>query len=283
MVLILASTAALGAEPPSEKILSFHADVAVRADSTLDVRETIQVRAAGERITRGIFRDFPTRYEAPDGRGIVEVDFEVAEVLRDGAPESWRTETLDNGIRVRIGEADIYLSPGVYTYTVAYRTGRQLGFFADHDELYWNVTGNDWEFPIDLASATVRLPAGIAPESLSLDAYTGPVGAKGKDYQASVGPDGTAGFLAVRPLSPGEGLTIVVAFPKGHVSVPPPPGPVAYLRSRFAGAPIAGAGFLVMLAYFTIVWVRVGRDRREGRLSRCTSRRPGSPPPPRAT
>ena len=31
----------------------------------------------------------------------------------------------------------------------------------DHDELYWNVTGNAWKFPIDVATATVLLPPNV--------------------------------------------------------------------------------------------------------------------------
>jgi hypothetical protein len=265
VLLVGFSLAADSGVAPIEKILSFHADIGVLADSTLEVRETIQVLAAGERIKRGIFRDFPTSYQGSDGR-VVEVEFALAEVLRDGEEESSSVEGIADGVRVRIGKKEVFLNPGVYTYTIVYRTGGQLGFFDDHDELYWNVTGNGWEFPIDIASATIRLPDGVPRDRFALEAYTGPAGAKGTDYQASIGPGGTADFLAVKPLAAGEGLTVVVSFPKGHVTPPPPPSGAELLFRQLGGAVAGAAGLVVLLLYYLIAWSRVGRDPEKGPL-----------------
>lgn len=72
-----------------------------------------------------------------------------------------------------MGDKDVRISPGVHTYKLTYRVGRELGFFEDHDELYWNVTGNEWAFPIDSASATVLLPKGVAAKKIRHHAFTG--------------------------------------------------------------------------------------------------------------
>ena len=45
-----------------ERIVGFISDVTVNADASLDVRETITVKAEGNEIRRGILRDFPTTY-----------------------------------------------------------------------------------------------------------------------------------------------------------------------------------------------------------------------------
>jgi hypothetical protein len=95
----------------------------------------------------------------------VRVFFGVQCVLKDGEAEPWRTEDRGNGVRVYMGSGDVTLLPGEYTYSLTYRTDRQLGFFERHDELYWNATGNAWEFPIKAASATVALPGGTAATS----------------------------------------------------------------------------------------------------------------------
>lgn len=141
-------------------------------------------------------------------------------MLQDGKPESYHFEDLSNGIRIYIGRQDVFLKPGAYTYTIRYSTGRQLGFFKDHDELYWNVTGNGWSFPIDRATATVQLPGVAEDKILEVDAYTGFTGGKGKDFFASTRSPGTVLFQTKRPLKPGEGLTIVVTWPKGYVAEP---------------------------------------------------------------
>ncbi len=43
-----------------ERILAFDSHILVNRDGTLEVRETIRVKAEGENIRRGIYRDFPT-------------------------------------------------------------------------------------------------------------------------------------------------------------------------------------------------------------------------------
>jgi hypothetical protein len=122
-----------------ERILSYDSTVAVQADGSLDVTETIRVRAEGNAIRRGIYRDFPTRYRDRYGNRVV-VGFEPVSVLRDGRAEPWFTERKPNGVRLNTGNDDFLQVPADYTYTLRYRTTRQVGFFADHDELYWNAS-----------------------------------------------------------------------------------------------------------------------------------------------
>ncbi|MEJ2622176.1 MAG: DUF2207 domain-containing protein [Candidatus Thiodiazotropha sp.] len=202
----------------AEHILDFYSDITIRGDGAMEVVEAIKVRAEGGLIKRGIYRDFPTDYRDANGHRY-RVDFEVMQILRDGQPENYRIESLRNGVRLYIGRADHYLEPGEYSYAITYRTNRQLGFFADHDELYWNVTGNGWEFAIQKVGATVHLPTGGDPYRITAEAYTGPTGAKGDHYHAEMLPQG-AFFETTRALKIGEGLTIVVTWPKGVVHEP---------------------------------------------------------------
>lgn len=136
-----------------ERILSFDSMIRVNVDASLTVTETIAVEALGQEIKRGIYRDFPTVYPQPDGSR-PESGFEVVEVLRNGEPEPWFTEGNLDGVRVYFGQEDVFLEPGRHVYRLTYRTTRQLRFFADHDELYWNVNGNGWRFSADKVSAT---------------------------------------------------------------------------------------------------------------------------------
>ena len=164
----------------AEYIESFHSDIEIRRNGDLHVTETIRAHAEGRAIRRGIFRDFPTRYTDARGRSM-SVDFEVESVKRDGVSEPFRIKDRSNGQRVYIGDSKVYLSPGPYEYTLTYLTSRQLGFFADFDELYWNVTGTDWAFPINSASARVTLPG--AATGVELSGYTGPHGSVGKNLK----------------------------------------------------------------------------------------------------
>lgn len=246
-----------------ERILSFHSDIQVNADGSMQVVETIRVRAEGQEIKRGIYRDFPTDYRDRFGNR-VRVDFAVVGANRDGVTEAWHSTRQGEGVRVYLGQQDVYLDPGEYLYALTYRTNRQLGFFADHDELYWNVTGNDWAFPIDAASCTVRLPDVIPAGALTPEAYTGPRGDQGTDYRAEVGADGAVQFAATRPFELGEGLTIVVAWPKGYIAEPTRQEQAVHLLRDNRGWVIGLLGMALLLGYYLVAWVLVGRDPEAG-------------------
>jgi len=251
------------AQQAPEAIELFRSEIEVAPDATVTVRETIRVRAAGTAIRHGIFRDFPTRYRDRFGNRVV-VGFDLLDVRRDGRPEQFRLEPIDNGVRIRIGRADVELPPGEYSYVLTYQTRRQLGFFSEHDELYWNVTGNDWAFPIERAEARVQLPPGIAREAIRAEAYTGAAGAQGKDYRAQVADDGAAEFETTRALAVHEGLTIVAGWPKGFVAPPTAAERLQFFFGDNRTALIALAGWAFLLLYYAAVWSRVGRDPAPG-------------------
>lgn len=254
----------LGTAAAQERITSFHSDVTIGADGTLQVTETIEVEARGQSIRRGILRDFPTDYRDRAGNRVT-VPFDVEQVTRNGEVEGFATEPLENGVRVRIGRADVMLPHGRHRYEIRYRTARQLGFFDSHDELYWNVTGNGWTFAIDRAVATVRLPQPVPADKLTAEAYTGPQGAQGRDYQARV-TDGGAEVTTTRALAPREGLTLVLTFPKGIIAAPTSSQRIGWFVAANQAAGVGGLGVLLLGAGLYARWRRVGRDPKAGPL-----------------
>ncbi len=246
-----------------ERILDFWSDIVVAADTSMTVTETIHVRAEGHDIRRGIFRDFPTDYRDRNGRR-VRVGFEFLEASRDGEPESWHQERLFNGVRVYLGNTYTELEPGEYRYTLRYRTTRQLGYFDDHDELYWNVTGNGWAFAIDHAQASVTLPDGIAAADVAIEGYTGPQGSTARHVAAHVDGKAVARIAATVPLAPQEGLTLVVTFPKGVVAAPDARQRLAWFVEDNRREGIAAIGLFVLAAFLVLQWWRVGRDPAAG-------------------
>jgi uncharacterized membrane protein YgcG len=252
-----------GAALAEERILSWRSDVAVRADGALDVTETIRVNAEGDQIRHGIFRDFPTVY-AKDGRK-VRVGFDVHEVERDGRPEPYDKQSGGNGVRIRMGDAESYLDNGEHTYVLRYTTTGQLGFFDGYDELYWNVTGNGWAFPIDHALAHIRLPRAV-PFGAERAFYTGAQGSTAHDAAVVAESPGRIAIATTAPLGPYEGLTVAVRWPKGIVTEPPKPS-AAWLAVRDQ-APRGGAlvALLALLTYYFLAWKRAGRGPRAGTI-----------------
>jgi uncharacterized membrane protein YgcG len=246
-----------------ERILSYDSTVVVNADGSLDVTETIKVHAEGTDIRRGIYRDYPTRYRDRYGNRVV-VDFTPLAVLRDGRSEPWFTERRPNGVRLNTGNDDFLPVPADYTYTLRYRTTRQLGFFADHDELYWNAIGTDWDFPIESASVDLRLPAAVPVESMHAEGYVGAQGAKGLDYVTTLPAPGRAHWQLSRPLAPREGMTIVLAFPKGIVAAPTTTQRLWWMLKDNRGVLVALLALLGMCLYAFRRWQAVGRDPKPG-------------------
>ncbi len=261
VLLVLLSGGGLRSQA-AEEILAYHSDIVISEDGSMTVTETIDVRSQGEQIRRGIFRDFPTDYKDRFGNSY-KVDFQVQDVSRGGNPEPWRSERRANGVRVYIGDKARNLDPGNHSYQIRYRTSRQLGFFDDHDELYWNVTGNGWAFPIAQASARVVLPAGVPMGEVEIVGYTGNLGSTVRNAVAGVS-DGAAWIETTSSLAPAEGLTVVVSWPKGFVTEPSRGDRLRFLLTDNLGLLLALFGLIASLCYLILVWNRYGRDPRPG-------------------
>ena len=238
----------------------YHSDIAVAKNGTLTVEETIRVYAEGNQIRRGIYRDFPLTFVDAEGRER-EVGFKILSVERDGQPEPYRTETINRGIRIYFGSADVLIDPGFHQYRLTYETTRQIRFFDTHDELFWNVTGTEWAFPIYRATATVTLPEGVRAEDLTV--FTGPLGATGKDARGE-NQGNRATFETTRELGPNEGLTIGVKMPAGSIDRPTPAEERALFLKDNRNLFLAFGGLVLVVGYYLWAWLSVGRDPARG-------------------
>ncbi|MEK1926563.1 MAG: DUF2207 domain-containing protein [Rhizobium giardinii] len=249
-----------GAVRAEEMFTSYHSDIGLAQDGTLTVTETISAIVEGDRIKRGIYRDLPLTFTDASGR-TAKVNFKLVSVERDGSAEPYRTESIKGGIRIYSGDADVFLSRGEHTFRFTYETARQIRFFDDHDELYWNVTGTDWAFPIEEASATVTLPSGVKAQAL--DVFTGRYGATDKNARAVEEGDELM-FTTTRRLQPGEGLTIAIKMPKGSIERPSASTERLWWFRDNLAAIIAIAGLVIVVLYYSRAWFKVGRDPARG-------------------
>jgi uncharacterized membrane protein YgcG len=246
-----------------ERITDYDSQVQINRDGSIDVTENITVHAEGNQIRRGIYRDFPTRYADRLGNRVV-VDLDVLSVQKNDVIEPWFTERMTNGVRINTGNDDFLAVPADYKYTLHYKTTRQLGFFSDHDELYWNAIGTGWVFPIERGTVEVRLPSPVPADQIRLKAYTGPQGATGSGYAAQVTAPGVAKFTLTQPLGSYEGLAVAVGFPKGLVVPPTQSQRVKWFLKDNKGVLVALIGLAILLTYMWRTWSRVGRDPKKG-------------------
>ena len=248
--LVLVFTACMGFAQMRESIRHFDSLITVEPSGKMKVTESIQVLCCNEQIVHGIYRDFPTRYR--DGYGNkVNVAFEVESVTRNGKPETMSLERRANGIRVYSGSRSVSIPPGLYTYVITYRTNNQLGFFKDHDELYWNVTGNGWVFPIEAVSATVVLPTGA--QVIDTNAFTGSFGSKDQNFMVERDAYGRLVFKTTKALNPEQGLTIAVMWPKGFVVEPTTYDKVKRYFEDNPGGVVGIARLIFLVFYYVLV------------------------------
>lgn len=252
LCLLLAFTSPLAAR--SWRVTNFQDKIYISNDGTAEVAEHITVAFQGE--FHGIYRQIPIEYPGPDQTNY-ELYLHVISVT-DGDGNSLKYDSsVANGerkLKIYIANAADATRDVVITYKV--RNG--MRFFEDHDEFYWNVTGNDWPVPIDHAAATVFFPDSAAG-SLRVQAFTGVYGSTQQDATAEVkGAD--AEFATNNPLPMRGGLTIDVYIPKGILNAP---GAITKFFWFIGGNPIVFLPLVTLVVMFALWWT-VGRDPDPG-------------------
>lgn len=241
----------------------FSSYITVAPDASLTVKEDITVDVNGNDIQRGIYRVFPQTNTGFLGLK-QQTHFKVQKVLLDGNSVPYFSKNTNEGTKVYIGDKNKRVSPGQYTYTLIYTTTNQLRYFTDYDELYWNVTGNQWAFPIKQAQATVELPFGA--KVIQQSAYTGRYGASDKDYRVEELSPTRLVFTTTKVLNQKQGFTVAVAFPKGIVYEPSTTESFNQYVHDNIGAIIASLLCLFLIAYYLTVWNSLGRDPKKGTI-----------------
>jgi uncharacterized membrane protein YgcG len=248
---------------------------AAQAGETIhDYRVRIEIAPSGDlRITEqidydfgatprhGIFRTIPTRFSWDQTRDrLYPIDVESV-TATGGAPADVDVSDEGTSTVIRIGDPDVEIR-GRHAYTIVYRVEGALNALPDHDELYWNAIGD--EFSVDIANAQVRVDAPGPIDRVTC--YQGYQGSAEPCERASI--DGQhARFSSGRVLHPFEGLTIVVALPKGVVPEPRPILEERWTPGRaFRVTPATVSASLGVLGLFAALigwqWRRIGRDRR---------------------
>lgn len=248
-----------------EEIKEFSSKIYINKDGTVDVEEKI-IYDLGSLERHGIFREIPfVKKNQEEKKFVLEFrDFKVV----DEKGLSYRFVKSKEGerIKLKIGDPEKTIS-GTHTYIISYKVYGALTYFSDHDELYWNVTGNDWSVGIGLVKAEIYLPQTIEEKDLKTKCYTGMSGSVFSDCQIDLRKDsGKIIFSATKYFLSGEGLTIVLGFPKNIVAVLEPKEYKSFWET-FIGKIVA---FLIGLAifiwylglpvYIIYRWFKYGRD-----------------------
>ncbi len=242
-----------------ERITSYDVELTVEDDGALLVREVI-VYDFGGNARRGIQRFIPVRFRFDD-RFDRRYPIDVLDVTTSpGAPDQTQVTTEADNLLIRIGDPNRTIT-GQHTYEITYRVAGAMNGFDDHDELFWNVIGGQWDVPIDQVDVDVSMPGAIT----EVACFEGPFGSTLPCDSADVSGQDTT--FSASSLGPRESMTVVVGIPTGVVPTPEPILDERWSAARaFALTPVSGgaAGLLAVAAIGAVValgW-KHGRDRR---------------------
>lgn len=252
-------------------------DVGMKLDSggQLQVEEKIAVTFNESR--RGIFRVIPVEYET--GRGVNRRMRLDQIMVSDDQSNVLKTKVTKEGpnIRIRIGDENIFLPPGsTKTYLIRYRCRGMMNWFDQNEgwgassELYWNVTGDEWDTTIRAASCRIEFPAGADTASLRAKIFAGPYGSRLNQIVERVGGPVfgedtrttstlTSSSLTVvreEPLASYSGLTVVLDMPYDLIRKPT-------ALENLIEILLANLGFLIPIAilpFMALFWLRLGKD-----------------------
>jgi uncharacterized membrane protein len=256
LALIFLALAANAASARTLTIQKFHTEVTITPDGMVDVVETIQAHFAG--TWNGLYRTIPIEYATPQGLNY-SLFVDVVSIADDSG-SSLRYETSRRGGYLKLKIYESNATDVTRTIVVHYRVSDALRFFEDHDELYWNVTGNDWDMAIEAASADIILPAGVT--GLRSLAFTGSYGSRSQDARIEKGAS-RVDIEMTRTLEFHEGLTAVIGWDKGFVHEPTAGEMfVRFLRSNW---PLV-IPFIAFAIMFWIWWSH-GRDPRRNPIA----------------
>ncbi len=237
-----------------EKIYLFDSDITVHTDGSITVVENITLNVKHQNINRGIYRDIPvSRTEK-----VLPVSLQF-----DGQEHPFFVEKNNSILTINFGD-DNYIPVGKHTYTFTYTFIGAVDSYKDYDELYWNVTGNNWAFSMDKARVHVTFPEQVKVQKDGISLYTGPKGGKANHTEEV----GKLTYETTRPLSPREGMTIAIPFDKGVVSILSANMLADKFRAerifwfRLLRAPLRIAIILgvFLICFMAITWWTKGRD-----------------------
>jgi uncharacterized membrane protein len=231
---------------------SFKSEMTITQDDTVDVVETIEVQFSGK--WNGIYRTIPIDYTTAQGLNYSLIIDPVSFTDETGSNLRYETSTSNGNLQFKIYVPNA--EDATHTIQLHYTVANALRFFPDHDELYWNVTGNDWDEPLENTSASIVLPTGTT--GLHALAFTGNYGSKSQDATVvTTGP--RVDVHMTRTLEFHEGLTVVVGWDKGFVAAPT----TAQLvwRFIFSNWPVVFPVLAFVIMFW--LWYTRGRDPRK--------------------
>jgi uncharacterized membrane protein YgcG len=207
---VLAAAPVVHADVNNFTVTSFTADETLsKADPQGELRIVEHINVDFTDQNHGILRAIPRSYHGHS------LQVHINKVSSDsGAPAQYTAYGSNGNTVLKIGDPSRTVT-GAQEYTIDYIVRNVITFYKDHDELYWNVNGDQWSQPFRAVSATLHVPDGLELSGNKPVCYTGSFGSK--DTNCLVSKSGsTLTVDNTLPLSAGQTMSFVVGFQKGY-------------------------------------------------------------------
>ena len=241
----------------AEEITDFNQKLYINPDGFLEVVESIAYDF-GDLKKHGIFRDIPYYYSSDLSNYTTKID-NISVADEYGVEYNFTVSKSNNKIHIKIGDQNRLVN-GVHIYNIKYRVKGAINFLEGFDEIYWNVTGNNW--PVDIANieSTVFLPENFDRKDLNVSCYSGKFASKDKcdsvGYNSGKNQKISSITFSSKFLGPGSGLTTSVLFPTGSIEKPTRMSIfLGFIHDNY----ILFLPF-ILLVFFYFLWKRNGRD-----------------------
>jgi uncharacterized membrane protein len=237
----------------SYRVTKFESTIHVEGDGSANIHEQITFAFSGS--YQGIYRTIPVDYPGTAGSNYT-LFIKVEQVTDENSSKLKYEKSTSNGTL----KLKIYVPGAVNaerTINIEYSSPNATRFFNDHDEFYWNVTGNDWPVPIGHVSADIYFPAD-ATGQMKAQAFEGIYGAS--DHGMASIDGSVASFSNVRPLALRGGLTADVYLDKGVLHQP---SSLARFFRFIRSNPVVTLPLWAFAVMFPMWWIK-GRDPDPG-------------------
>ena len=231
-------------------IKSFHVDITIQDDGTFQVEETIDVFFNEKR--RGLFRLIPYKYLV-NGENY---NIKISDIKVEG--EETKISNEGRNKKIRIGHPDKKIQ-GHKTYYINYKVDKALVQHEDAFEFYWNLTGNDWDIPIEVASFNIRYPDQVELSKQDIRIFADDYGSEFTAVEYEITRNELKG-KSTRLIDPGNGISVATMIPANQLSIAPSSLrqieiPKVYPKDIYFPIPA------MILGWF--LWLWKTKDRRE--------------------
>ena len=237
-----------------EEIQSFDSLIQIQSDGSLLITETIDYDF-DDLERHGIFREIQMEFANQEGTKF-ETPISVLSVTDQFSnPYKYSTSKSNGLYSIKIGDANKYVS-GIRTYKITYEIQSAVEGFSDHDEVYFNVTGNDWQVPIEKVTATILYPEGANPQNMKVACFTGSFGSTSTNCTSQL-TETSANYTSLGILLPGDGISVLLSFDKGLIQITPKKQVADYSGILLI---LGIIWYVVIPLLVAVVYFKIGRD-----------------------